>query len=111
MRFAIWSYTVAVVITSTTVSLLGAVSEGIFFSQLGGSPLPALTSLLTSCHWGFLFIPAPFILAAIWLSRGENASADKASAFAGISTLAVVLLFAFTALALLMPFVTLMSPL
>jgi hypothetical protein len=106
MRVAVWAYTIAVGFASLAAASLGGLFHNIYSHLLGGKPLPALTQLFIEFHLWALAIPLPWLLAAIWLSRRETATQSRCFAFAGVSTLAITFIFAFTANALTLPFVS-----
>ena len=111
MRIAIWTYTAAVALASAAAWLLAALFERVVFYQQGGRPLPAWTSLAVHWHWAFLVVPLPFVIAAIGLSRSDETTPARVLSFAAFSTLAIVLLFSFLALSVMLPFVPLITPL
>ena len=111
MRIAIWSYAAAVSMTAIAIAIISSLFERILLTQFGSKPLPPVTSILISNHWWALVISAAWILMAIWLTRSCDLRTEKALAFAGISTLAIVFSAAFTAVAIICPFVSFITPL
>ena len=108
---AIWTYTAAVVITLLAIMALGAGFRDIFHRTLNGKPLPAMTTTVAeSYRWEFV-VGLLWLGAAIWLSRRDACTTDRVLAFAATSTLAVVFLWAYTAIALMLPLITIIQPL
>ena len=105
VKFAVWTYTAAISLASFAVAVLGGMFGNSYQDLLSGKPLPPLTEFLLEYHFWALAVPLPWFCAAIWLSRRGVTTPDRVFAFAGTSTLALVSLFAFSAVALTLPFV------
>ena len=106
MKTAVWTYTAALGFASLAVAALGGMFGNIYHYKLGDKPLPFITDLLVQFPlWAFA-IPLPWLFAAILLSRHGAATPARVFAFAGISTLAITFLFMFTAVALTLPFIS-----
>ena len=106
MRLAIWTYTGSLAFASLVVVAVGGLLSNIHDHKLGHMPLPRLTEFVEAYHlwaWG---VPIPWLAAALWLSRRDAATPPRVMAFAGVSTLAVTVLFACTTLAAFLLFVT-----
>ena len=111
MRIAVWSYCAAVGLACLTVAMLGSGFKYYFHWSLNGKPLPAMTDLATEDAVWALVLALPWVGAAIWLSRREAATPSRVFAYAGLSTFAIVFLFAFVAIAFSLPLVVRTGPL
>ena len=107
MKLAVWIHTLAVILTVGAITALGATFGNILFHSLHGKPLPIFTTPLINNPW-LLTISIPWLIAASWLSRENNLSHNRCIGFMSISVLAIVFLFAYSALAFSLPFVRIM---
>lgn len=106
MKLAVWTYTAAVAFASLATAALGGMFGNIYYYRLGDKSLPPITQLVVGVHLWALAIPLPFLFAATWLSCRDIVTPNRCFAFAGVSTLAIAFLFTFTAIALTLPFVS-----
>ena len=107
MKLAVWSYTAAVGFASLAVAGVGRMVGKIYPDLFNGKPLPAITDFVVGFYGWACALLLLWLFAAAWLSRRGAATPERVLAFAGISTLAVTVLFGFTALALVLPFLSL----
>lgn len=110
LRVSLWIYTLALVICCACAATVGVLADRVFVSHLGGKPLPELTSLLLAGGWWFIVGSAPWILAAAWLTLTNAISVSRCVVFAATVTLAIVCLFGFLFIALLLPFMPVLGP-
>lgn len=106
MRLAIWTHTVAVAVASLFVIAVGVLISNIHHHKLGDMPLPGFTGFVEDFHLWAVGLPILWLAAAVWLSRQDAATPPRVAAFAGVSTLALTVLFAWTTLAIFLLFVT-----
>lgn len=105
MKLAIWAYSTAITLTALLTVTLGGLFQNIFGRMLGGKPLPLLTEFFLHLQWWALLAALPFIGTATWLTLRRSITSDRTFAFAGLSTLAIVFLFALALVSLCLPFV------
>ncbi len=106
MKLAIWAYSASVGLTAVLTVALGGLFQNIFGHIFGGLPMPLLTDFFLHLQWWVLLIALPFFFAAYWLTSRSSVTTDRAIAFAGLSTLIIVFLFALALVSLCLPFIT-----
>jgi len=108
MKIAVWAYSLAVMLTALVTVALGGLFQNIFGHMLHGKPLPILTDFFLHLQWWVPIAVLPFVGVALWLTIVPTLTVDKALAFAGLSTFAIVFLFALAVVSLCLPFLSIM---
>jgi hypothetical protein len=109
MRAVIWLYFAALTIASTSTAVVAGMFSNILKHSFGNKPMPPLTQFVLDC-WPWIFaLPVPWLLASMWLSRGESGSTQRCYMFAASVTFAIVLLFSTAAVAFTCPYVSIMQ--
>jgi hypothetical protein len=110
---AAWALAAAVSVTAFAFFAVGAVFSNILFYRLRDKfpgitppPLPRITDwYIHGCGWALLLPPA-FIAAAFWLCRSSVFSPERLAAYSGISIATIAWLISFAAVALSVPYMT-----
>ena len=106
MKIAIWLYTTAVVLGSVAWGLVGWAFRHIFNDTLGGRPLPPVTRWMMENTTAPAWLALSLALVVFRWTWKRQPRPEQVATYAGAALLWLTFLVAFAAVALSMPFVS-----